>query len=108
MRTVYEWLKNDYHVGMAASGVQAISYLARNKADLILLDYEMPVANGPQVLEMLKSDTETGNIPVMFLTGHGDVNSVLSVVGLKPADYLLKTIDKITLLNKLKDFFKGN
>ena len=108
MRTVYEWLKNDYHVGMAASGVQAISYLARNKADLILLDYEMPIANGPQVLEMLKGDTETGNIPVMFLTGHGDVESVLSVVGLKPADYLLKTIDKITLLNKLKDFFKSN
>ena len=44
----------------------------------------------------------------MFLTGHGDVESVLSVVGLKPADYLLKTIDKITLLNKLKDFFKSN
>lgn len=108
MRTVYEWLKNDYHVGMAANGVQAISYLARNKADLILLDYEMPIANGPQVLEMLKNDTETGNIPVMFLTGHGDVESVLSVVGLKPADYLLKTIDKTTLLNKLKDFFKSN
>jgi len=108
MRTVYEWLKNDYHVGMAANGVQAISYLARNRADLILLDYEMPIANGPQVLEMLKNDTETGNIPVMFLTGHGDVESVLSVVGLKPADYLLKTIDKTTLLNKLKDFFKSN
>ena len=108
MRTVYEWLKNDYHVGMAANGVQAISYLARNKADLILLDYEMPIANGPQVLGMLKNDTETGNIPVMFLTGHGDVESVLSVVGLKPADYLLKTIDKTTLLNKLKDFFKSN
>jgi len=108
MRTVYEWLKTDYHVGMASSGVQAISYLARNKADLILLDYEMPVANGPQVLEMLENDTETGHIPVMFLTGHGDVESVLSVVGLKPADYLLKTIDKITLLNKLKDFFKSN
>ena len=108
MRTVYEWLKNDYHVGMATNGVQAISYLARNKADLILLDYEMPIANGPQVLEMLKNDTETGNIPVMFLTGHGDVESVLSVVGLKPADYLLKTIDKTTLLNKLKDFFKSN
>ena len=47
MRTVYEWLKGSYHVGMASSGVQAISYLARNKADLVLLDYEMPVANGP-------------------------------------------------------------
>lgn len=106
MRTVYEWLKESYHVGMAANGVQAISYLARNKADLVLLDYEMPIANGPQVLEMLRADTETGQIPVMFLTGHGDKDSVLSVVGLSPADYLLKTIDKPTLLAKLDDFFK--
>lgn len=106
MRTVYEWLKDSYHVGMAQSGVQAISYLARNKADLVLLDYEMPIANGPQVLEMLKNDSETDRIPVMFLTGHGDRESVLSVVGLSPADYLLKTIDRQTLLTKLADFFK--
>lgn len=106
MRTVYEWLKEKYHVGMAANGVQAISYLARNNADLVLLDYEMPIANGPQVLEMLRSDSQTGHIPVMFLTGHGDRESVMSVVGLKPADYLLKTIDKPTLLKKLDDFFK--
>ena len=106
MRTVYEWLKGSYHVGMASNGVQAISYLAKTHADLILLDYEMPIANGPQVLSMLKNDSDTGQIPVMFLTGHGDRESVLSVVGLKPADYLLKTIDKDTLLEKLDDFFK--
>ena len=106
MRTVYEWLKGSYHVGMAANGVQAISYLAKNKADLVLLDYEMPVANGPQVLEMLKNDSETGQIPVMFLTGHGDKESVMSVIGLKPADYLLKTIGKEGLLKKLDEFFK--
>ena len=106
MRTVYEWLKESYHVGMASNGVQAIGYLAKNKADLVLLDYEMPIANGPQVLQMLKNDTETGQIPVMFLTGHGDRESVLSVVGLSPADYLLKTIDKPTLLAKLKAFFE--
>lgn len=105
MRTVYEWLKGKYHVGMAANGVQAIAYLAKNKADLVLLDYEMPVANGPQVLSMLKNDTETGQIPVMFLTGHGDRESVMSVVGLSPVDYLLKTIDKETLLGKLDTFF---
>ena len=105
MRTVYEWLKGSYHVGMASNGVQAISYLTKNKADLVLLDYEMPIANGPQVLSMLRADSETGQIPVMFLTGHGDKDSVLSVVGLSPVDYLLKTIDKDTLLKKLKDFF---
>lgn len=106
MRTVYEWLKGSYHVGMASNGVQAISYLAKNRADLVLLDYEMPIASGPQVLSMLKNDSETGQIPVMFLTGHGDRESVLSVIELKPADYLLKTIDKATLLNKLDTFFR--
>ncbi len=108
MRTVYEWLKGSYHVGMASNGVQAISYLAKNKADLVLLDYEMPIANGPQVMSMLKNDSETGHIPVMFLTGHGDKESVMSVIGLKPADYLLKTIDKDKLLEKLKLFFINN
>ena len=107
MRMVYEWLKDKYHVGMAASGVQAISYLGRNRVDLILLDYEMPIANGPQVLSMLKNDLETEQIPVMFLTGHGDRDSVLSVVGLSPVDYLLKIIDKEALLDKLEAFFRS-
>ncbi len=106
MRTVYEWLKDFYHVGMASNGVQAISYLARNKADLVLLDYEMPIADGPQVLKMLKNDSGTDQIPVMFLTGHGDRESVMSVVELKPADYILKTIDKRSLLKKLAYFFR--
>ena len=107
MRIVYEWLKDKYHVGMAANGVQAISYLGRNRVDLILLDYEMPIANGPQVLSMLKNDLGTEQIPVMFLTGHGDRDSVLSVVGLKPEDYLLKTIDQEALLDKLEAFFRS-
>ena len=106
MRMVYEWLKESYHVGMASNGVQAISYLTKNKADLVLLDYEMPIADGPQVLSMLKNDTETNRIPVMFLTGHGDRDSVMSVIDLKPADYLLKTIEKDALLKKLETFFE--
>ena len=65
----------------------------------------MPIADGPQVLAMLKNDSETGQIPVMFLTGHGEKESVLSVVDLKPADYLLKAIDKAKLIKKLDDFF---
>ena len=81
----------DSYVGMAANGVQAISYLTKNSVDLVLMDYEMPGANGPQVLSMLKTGSETGHIPVMFLTGKGDRESVPSVVGLHPEDYLLKT-----------------
>ena len=100
-----EWLKSKYRVSMANSGLQAIKWLGKNKVDLILLDYEMPVTSGPQVLEMLRSDEETKSIPVMFLTGKGDKQSVMSVVALKPEGYFLKGIEKDELLKNLEDYF---
>jgi CheY-like chemotaxis protein len=78
---------------------------AENKVDLILLDYEMPVTDGPQVLEMLRADPDTKDIPVIFLTGKGDKESVMSVVSLKPDGYFLKTMGKKDLLEKIKVFF---
>ena len=90
---------------MANSGLQAIKWLGKNKVDLILLDHEMPVTNGPQVLEMLRSDEETRNIPVIFLTGKRDKESVMAVVALKPEGYFLKDIKKDELLEKLQEFF---
>ena len=102
---VREWLKDTYKVFMVNSGLQAIKWLGKNTVDLILLDHEMPVTSGPQVLEMLRSDEETRNIPVMFLTGKSDKESVMKVVALKPEGYFLKTIQKEELLENLKEFF---
>jgi len=102
---VREWLKNDYKVMMANSGMQAIKLLAKNKVDLILLDYEMPVTSGPQVMEMLKSDEDTSSVPVMFLTGKDDKESVMSVMSLRPDGYILKNIQQGELLERLRDFF---
>ncbi|MCR4605333.1 MAG: response regulator [Eubacterium sp.] len=108
MRLIYDWLKDEYNVGMANSGVQAISWLVKNRADLVLMDYEMPIVSGPQVFEMLKTDAVTGKIPVMFLTGKNDREVVMEVVNLKPVDYLLKTISKEGLLGKLRGFFRNH
>ena len=102
---VRDWLKGSYKVSMANSGLQAIKWLGKNKVDLILLDHEMPVTSGPQVLEMLRSDLETKDIPVMFLTGKSDKESVMKVVSLRPEGYFLKTIGKDELLKQLRDFF---
>ena len=102
---VREWLKGSYKVFMANSGLQAIKMLGKNKVDLILLDHEMPVTSGPQVLEMLRSDPDTASIPVIFLTGKGDKKSVMAVVALKPEGYFLKGIQKDELLEKLQEYF---
>ena len=92
-------------MSLVNSGMQAITWLARNHADLILLDYEMPVTSGPQVLEMIKSEPQTSSIPVMFLTGKNDKASIMKVLDLKPTDYLLKSIDRSGLREKLEQFF---
>ncbi|SDB13424.1 Response regulator receiver domain-containing protein [Pseudobutyrivibrio sp. YE44] len=105
MGVVREWLKDDYKVSMANSGLRAIKWLASNKVDLILLDYEMPVTDGPQVLEMLRADDETKDTPVIFLTGKDDKESVMSVVSLKPQGYVLKSAGKDELMGKVKMFF---
>lgn len=102
---VREWLRNKYRVSIANSGLQAIKWLGMNTADLILLDYEMPVTSGPQVLEMLRSDPETSSIPVFFLTGKSDRDSVMQVMSLKPQNYLLKSIEEKELMEKLDQFF---
>ncbi len=105
MGLVREWLKGEYRISMVTSGLQAIKWLGKNKVDLILLDYEMPVTSGPQVLEMLRSEEDTKNIPVVFLTGKSDKASVLEVVALKPEGYLLKTIERHELIENIRNFF---
>lgn len=105
LQMIREWLKDTYRVGMANSGTQAIAWLATNKADLILLDYDMPVLDGPKVMEMLRSESFSNTTPIMFLTGKNDRESVTNVISLKPADYLLKSISKDKLLSTLENFF---
>ena len=107
LQMIREWLKDTYRVGMANSGTQAVAWLATNKADLILLDYDMPVLDGPKVMEMLKSESFSNSTPVMFLTGKNDRESVTNVISLKPVDYLLKSISKDRLLATLDAFFKS-
>ena len=104
-RMVREWIKDDYNVGIVTAGMQAITYLMKNKVDLILLDYEMPVVDGPQVLQMLRQEPTLEKIPVVFLTGVGSREGVSRVLELKPNGYILKSTTREELLNSLKAQF---
>ena len=106
LRSVKSWLEDKYQVILANSGVMAIKYLAMNKPDLVLLDYEMPVCDGSQVFEMIRSDSDFDNIPIIFLTSKNDKESVLKVTALKPEGYLLKTMPPEEILQFLDDFFE--
>lgn len=105
LRNVKGWLEKKYTVIPCNSGTRAIKYLATNKPDLILLDYEMPVIDGKQVLEMIRSESDLQDLPVIFLTGKGDKESVVQVMSLKPEGYLLKTMPPEHIISSVDEFF---
>ena len=107
LQMLQSWLGTMYHVTATRSGMQAIGYLADHTVDLILLDYDMPVMNGPQVLEALRSEAATARIPVIFLTGKNDRESVLSVMSLKPEGYILKSMSSTDVIAAVERFFKS-
>lgn len=105
LRNVKGWLEDKYQVILANSGTMAIKYLTLNRPDLILLDYEMPVIDGRQVLEMIRSEADFRDVPVIFLTGKDDRESVMNVMAMKPDGYLLKSLRPEQIVQAVDDFF---
>lgn len=103
---ISDMLKADYDVAQAESGIAAIRTITLNKPDLILLDYEMPICDGRQTLEMLRSDANFSDVSVIFLTGRGDPESVKKVMSLKPAGYLLKNRNPESIKKEVDNFFQ--
>ncbi len=101
-------LEADYDVSLAGSGVAAIRSITLNPPDLVLLDYEMPVCDGRQTLEMIRSEEELADLPVMFLTGRKDTQTMIQVMPLKPAGYLLKGNKPAELKKEVDAFFEKN
>lgn len=106
LRNIKRWLEDKYQVILANSGAMAIKYLATNRPDLVLLDYEMPVIDGRQVLQMIRTETEFCDIPVIFLTGKNDKESIMKVLELKPEGYLLKSMEPQKIIQEIDEFFE--
>ena len=55
--------------------------------------------------KLLKGESFSADIPVMFLTGKNSRELVLNAIDLRPVDYILKSIDKRSLMDKLESYF---
>jgi sigma-B regulation protein RsbU (phosphoserine phosphatase) len=86
-----ETLKGSCKLSIAKSGAQALDLVARGPApDLILLDVMMPGMNGYEVCEKLKSDPETKDIPIIFVTAMSESGDEERGLSLGAVDYVTK------------------
>lgn len=101
-------LSSLFQVNAVTSGAQALTFLNQNTVDLVLLDYNMPEMSGPEVLQRLRSNGATKGIPVAFLTGIDNRESIAQVLALKPQGYILKSATKEELIGKIDDILRAH
>ncbi len=87
-----------YEVTTAASGREALDFLAQQSCDLIYLDIRMPDMNGLETLKAIHA--QHPDMPVILFTAQPDVNSAVEALRQGAKDYLLKPIRPETLLNR--------
>lgn len=102
LRAMETTLKQKYDVKMATSGDMAIEIIRGNKPDLILLDYDMPGCDGKETFEMIQSEENGKDVPVVFVTGVKEKARIMAVLKLKPAGYLIKPVQREDLLDMVR------
>jgi len=96
-------LKDTYKVKVANSGDKALRYVqGDSKPDLILLDIMMPGLSGYDVIQELKSNSDTRDIPVIFLTAMSAAEDEKKGLEMGAADYITKPISPPIVLARVK------
>ena len=92
-----------YEVDVALSGGEALAHVRSVTPDLMLLDYEMPDMDAPDVLDQLRSGSERLSFPVIILTG-ARLSAADQVLGIErgASDYITKGMDRQVLLARVR------
>ncbi len=102
IRRLYEYTlgKNGYKPFTAADGKQALSVLAGEHIDLVILDVMMPVLNGYDFLNALRSNGS--DVPVLVITARDSAEDVRRAFTLGTDDYMVKPVDEVEMLLRIK------
>lgn len=98
-----------FKISVAENGEIGLADVKKKKPDIILLDILMPKMDGFAVLEKIKADEETKNIPIILLTNLGQKDDVDKGLQMGATDYLIKAhfkpsevVDKVKKVLKLE------
>jgi len=91
-----------YRVLVAERGEEAITIAENHEPDLILLDIDMPGMSGFEVCRALKSMPETANIPVVFITGRGQVEDEVRGLESGAVDYITRPFEWAIVRSRIK------
>jgi two-component system nitrogen regulation response regulator NtrX len=92
---------DSYHVEEAEDGLLGMEMIKNNDYDLVLCDIKMPKMDGVEVLEKAKKIKP--EIPIVMISGHGDLDTAVNTMRLGAFDYISKPPDLNRLLNTVRN-----
>jgi two-component system, sensor histidine kinase and response regulator len=106
---LFHFLSNEgFKVLVAVNGEQALKIFEFTRPDLILLDVMMPGINGFEVCQILKSQEDTQDIPIIFMTAQAETVDKVKGLSLGAADYITKPIQQEEVLARINTQLKIN
>ena len=90
------------------NGLSAISQTQKNLPDIILLDIDLPKMNGLEICQKIKSNSQTQDIPIIFVTGNINLDTKIQAFQLGAVDYIPKPFDPQEVLARIQIQLKAN
>jgi len=104
LKSVSSYLSDDYKVYILAKSYLLKKMLSQIKPDLFLLDYNMPVLNGFDLVPIIRGFAEHRDTPIIFLTSEGTIDNVSSAVKLGACDFISKPVQPSTLRERIAKY----
>lgn len=102
LKVLIDWEQEGFEIAcMAVNGSEALEYLKKNEADLIIADINMPVMTGLDLLEKIRQE-KISDAYFVILSGYADFSYAQQAIRHKCSDYILKPVEREELLRVLK------
>jgi len=88
---------------IAGSGEEALASVAAEPPDLMLLDLGLPGLSGVEVINQVKGNVATKDIPIVIISGRGDDVIRMRVLNAGAADFMLKPVDRAALCQRVRN-----
>lgn len=101
-----EWSK--YEVITASNGAEGLQIAENEKPDMVLLDTNMPVMDGIEMLERMRKNPVLRDTPVIMVTALCESHDIAAASAYGIADYVTKPVDFTSLLEKISNLLENS
>jgi len=98
----YNLEQSGYRVSVATNGEEALTSVADDRPDLVLLDWMLPLMSGIEVCRQLRRQTATANLPIIMLTARGEEGDRVRGLDAGADDYVTKPFSPTELVARIR------